>query len=67
MKKRHLSIAMLASAVFLALPMTASAQILMSGNDEKILWDDAGKTIFSPPGKDTISFIDIGNPRTRRS
>lgn len=59
MKKRHLSIAVLASAVFLALPMTAGAQILVSGNDEKVLWDDAGKAIFLPPGKDTISFIDI--------
>jgi len=61
MKKRHLSIAMLAGAVFLVLPMTAGAQILVSGNDEKVLWDDAGKAIFMPPGKDTISFIDIGN------
>ena len=61
MKNRHLNIAMLASAVFLALPMTAGAQILVSGNDEKVLWDDAGKAIFMPPGKDTISFIDIGN------
>jgi DNA-binding beta-propeller fold protein YncE len=61
MKKRHLSIAVLASAVFLALPMTAGAQILVSGNDEKVLWDDAGKAIFLPPGKDTISFIDIGD------
>jgi DNA-binding beta-propeller fold protein YncE len=26
-----------------------------------VLWDDAGKAIFLPPGKDTISFIDIGN------
>ena len=60
MKKRHLSIAVLASAVFLALPMTAGAQILVSGNDEKVLWDDAGKAIFMPPGKDTISFIDMG-------
>jgi DNA-binding beta-propeller fold protein YncE len=61
MKKRHFSIAMLAGAVFLALPMNAGAQILVSGNDEKVLWDDAGKAIFLPPGKDTISFIDIGN------
>jgi DNA-binding beta-propeller fold protein YncE len=59
MKKSHLNIAMLAGAVFLVLPITASAQILVSGNDEKILWDDAGKAIFMPPGKDTISFIDI--------
>ena len=61
MQKRHSSIAMLAGAVFLALPMNAGAQILVSGNDEKVLWDDAGKAIFLPPGKDTISFIDIGN------
>ena len=61
MKKRHLNIAMLASTAFLALAMTAGAQILVSGNDEKILWDDAGKAIYMPPGKDTISFIDIGN------
>jgi DNA-binding beta-propeller fold protein YncE len=33
----------------------------VSGNDEKVLWDDAGKAIFLPPGKDTISFIDIGD------
>lgn len=66
MNDRHLNIAVLASAVFLALPMTAGAQILVSGNDEKVLWDDAGKAIFLPPGKDTISFIDIGereNPK----
>ena len=61
MQKRHSSIAMLAGAVFLALPMSAGAQILVSGNDEKVLWDDAGKAIFLPPGKDTISFIDIGD------
>src|SRR5215475_12454810 len=61
MKKKRLSIAMLASAAFLVLPMPAGAQILVSGNDEKVLWDDAGKAIFMPPGKDTISFIDIGN------
>ena len=61
MNDGHLNIAVLASAVFLALPMTAGAQILVSGNDEKVLWDDAGKAIFLPPGKDTISFIDIGD------
>ena len=59
--KRHLSIAMLAGAAFLVLPVTAGAQTLVSGNDEKVLWDDAGKAIFMAPGKDTISFIDIGD------
>src|SRR5215475_10977918 len=61
MKKGHLSLAMLTGAVFLVLPITAGAQILVSGNDEKVLWDDAGKATFMPPGKDSISFIDIGN------
>jgi DNA-binding beta-propeller fold protein YncE len=61
MKPRHLSIAVLVGAAFLALPMTGGAQILVSGNDEKVLWDDAGKTVYLPPGKDTISFIDIGD------
>src|SRR5262245_15713125 len=61
MTKRHLSIGMLAGAMLLALSRTAGAQSLVSGNDEKVLWDDAGKAIFMAPGKDTISFIDIGN------
>ena len=61
MKQRHLSIAVLVGAALLALPMTGGAQILVSGNDEKVLWDDAGKTVYLPPGKDTISFIDIGD------
>jgi DNA-binding beta-propeller fold protein YncE len=62
MKLRHLSIAVFVGAAFLALPMTGGAQILVSGNDEKVLWDDAGKAVYLPPGKDTISFIDIGDP-----
>jgi DNA-binding beta-propeller fold protein YncE len=63
---RHLSIAVLASAAFLALSTTASTQVIVSGNDEKVLWDDAGQAVYLPPGKDTISFIDIGereNPK----
>jgi DNA-binding beta-propeller fold protein YncE len=56
----------LTAAVFLALPAVVDAQILVSGNDEKVLWDDAGQAVYLPPGKDTISFIDIGereNPK----
>jgi hypothetical protein len=37
MNDRHLNIAVLVSAVFLALPMTAGAQILVSGNDEMVV------------------------------
>lgn len=39
----------------------AHAQLLISGNDEKQTWDEAGKPVFLPPGKDTVSIIDISN------
>jgi DNA-binding beta-propeller fold protein YncE len=39
------------------------AQYLITGNDEKVSFDDiTGKTITHPPGKDTVSIIDIANP-----
>src|SRR5438128_1781046 len=50
-----------ASAAFTLLAGTANAQLLISGNDEKQAWDDAGKPVFSAPGKDTVSIIDIKN------
>jgi DNA-binding beta-propeller fold protein YncE len=59
MKQSHLGIPALVSTVFLALSTGAGAQIIVSGNDEKVVWDDAGQPVFSAPGKDTISFIDI--------
>jgi DNA-binding beta-propeller fold protein YncE len=42
------------------------AELMIVGNDEKITWDDAGKPVFLPPGKDTVSIVDISdreNPR----
>jgi hypothetical protein len=38
------------------------AQLLITGNDEKISFDEAGKTVTHPPGKDTVSIIDIREP-----
>ncbi len=61
MQQRHLGIAILVSTAFIALSTPAGAQVIVSGNDEKVLWDDAGQPVFLPPGKDTISFIDIGD------
>jgi DNA-binding beta-propeller fold protein YncE len=61
MQQRNLTIAVLASAGFLALSTAAGSQVIVSGNDEKVLWDDVGQAVFSAPGKDTISFIDIGD------
>ena len=44
---------------------TTQAQYLIVGNDEKVAFND-GKPVLSPPGKDTVSIIDIrdrANPR----
>jgi hypothetical protein len=35
------------------------AQFLITGNDEKISFDENGKRVDHPPGKDTVSVIDI--------
>ena len=41
----------------------ARAQLLITGNDEKVSFDEtAGKTITHPAGKDTVSIIDIADP-----
>jgi DNA-binding beta-propeller fold protein YncE len=40
-------------------PGTA-AELMLSANDQKVTWDDAGKVVASAPGQDTVSIIDIG-------
>jgi DNA-binding beta-propeller fold protein YncE len=40
----------------------ARAQLLITGNDEKVWFDETGKTVNQPPGKDTVSIIDIHDP-----
>jgi DNA-binding beta-propeller fold protein YncE len=45
-------------------PISASAQILIIGNDEKQGWDENSKAIFREPGKDTLSVLDISKPET---
>jgi DNA-binding beta-propeller fold protein YncE len=38
------------------------AQLLITGNDEKVWFDGAGKIVNQPPGQDTVSIIDIRDP-----
>src|SRR5438034_10667166 len=53
--------------VVLALaPRQAPAQLMLVGNDEKVTWDDAGKPVFLPPGKDTVSIVDISSREAPR-
>ncbi len=46
--------------VLAGFPSNAGAQLMIIGNDEKVTYGDAGQQIFSAPGKDTISSVDIG-------
>ncbi len=41
-------------------PAQPKRELMIVGNDEKQSWDDMGKAIVGPPGKDTVSIIDIG-------
>jgi DNA-binding beta-propeller fold protein YncE len=46
-----------------ALANESRAQLLITGNDEKVSFDEnTGKTITHPAGKDTVSIIDIADP-----
>src|SRR6266478_4486487 len=51
----------LALALILA-PLAAHAQLMIIGNDDKIAIDKTGKLIRRPPGKDSVSIVDISSP-----
>jgi len=57
--------AILASMVVLAgcagtTAVSGKRELIIVGNDEKQSWDENGKSIVGPPGKDSVSIIDIG-------
>src|ERR1700722_15604082 len=57
-----LTLSVVGCAAF-ALPSESRAQLLITGNDEKVSFDDnTGKTITHPAGRDTVSIIDIADP-----
>ena len=35
---------------------------MIVGNDEKVSWDDQGKLVLSPTGKDSVSIVDLADP-----
>lgn len=45
----------------------AHAQFLVIGDDNKLYWDDAGKVVFTEPGKDEVVIVDIKDPEAPRS
>src|SRR5438132_1296827 len=57
-------LALVAATGALLIPGYATrAQLLITGNDEKVTFDEnTGKTVTHPAGKDTVSIIDIADP-----
>jgi DNA-binding beta-propeller fold protein YncE len=45
-----------------SMPIAHAKPFLIVGLDEKVLWDDDGKTVLSPPGKDSVLIVDLANP-----
>jgi DNA-binding beta-propeller fold protein YncE len=55
-----------AAGTLLAPAGNTRAQLLITGNDEKVSFDEAGTTVTHPPGKDTVSIIDMRDPTKPR-
>lgn len=47
------------TAALAACPSAALADLMIIGNDEKVVWDAEGNRSFVAPGKDTVSIVDI--------
>jgi len=45
-----------------SLTLAHAKPFMIVGLDEKVLWDDDGKTVLSPPGKDSILLVDLADP-----
>src|SRR6267154_1345134 len=45
-----------------SLNLAHAKPFMIVGIDEKVSWDDDGKTILSAPGKDQVLIVDLANP-----
>jgi hypothetical protein len=42
--------------------LASAAPLMIVGNDEKLLWDDDGKRVLFPAGKDSVMILDLADP-----
>ena len=49
-----------------ALSVAHAKPFMIVGIDEKVLWDDDGKTVLSAPGKDSVLIVDLADPENPR-
>jgi WD40 repeat protein len=44
------------------LDLAHAKPFMIVGTDAKVLWDDDGKPVLSPPGKDSVLIVDLADP-----
>jgi DNA-binding beta-propeller fold protein YncE len=54
------AVSALAACAAMNPPSPGKRELMIVGNDQKVTWDESGKVVFSAPGKDTVSIVDIG-------
>jgi DNA-binding beta-propeller fold protein YncE len=47
-----------------ALTQACAKPFMIVGIDEKVTWDDEGKTVLAAPGKDSVLIVDLANPES---
>ncbi len=47
-----------------ALDLAHAKPFMIVGLDEKVSWDDDGKTVLSAPGKDSVLIVDLADPES---
>ena len=60
--KHALSFSLGAATLLLAAAIARAAPLMIVGNDEKVLFDDDGKAVLSPAGKDSVLIVDLADP-----
>jgi DNA-binding beta-propeller fold protein YncE len=61
---RNLGLSLSAAILLCGAPLSLAhaKPFMIVGLDEKVLWDDDGKTVLSPPGKDQVLLVDLADP-----
>jgi len=69
-RRAHITSAILLAFVLIALPgglvAPAAADLMVIGNDQKVVWDAEGNRSFVAPGKDTIVVVDLASRESPR-
>ena len=69
-RRAHVTSSILLALVLIALPgglvSPAGADLMVVGNDQKVVWDAEGNLSFVAPGKDTIMVVDLTSRESPR-